>query len=69
MPGHKKSPGDFSPGLQLDKLKFESVVCHGEWTAFSYALIVLSGVVTDDVWLFHLNIEVLFNKIDGSEDR
>ena len=45
------------------------MVCHGEWTTFANALIVLSGVVTDDFWLFHLNAEVLFNKIDGSKDR
>ena len=53
----------------LQKLEFGSMVCHGEWTTFANALIVLSGVVTDDFWLFHLNAEVLFNKIDGSKDR
>ncbi len=41
----------------------------GKRTSFANALIVLSGVAAHDSLLFHLNTEVLFNKIDGGDDR
>ena len=40
----------------------------GKRTAFSDALIVLRGVMAYDLRLFHLNVELLPYKVNGSKD-
>ena len=45
-----------------------SVVCRGERTALSDALVVLRGIAADDLVLFHLDAEMLSDEINGSQD-
>lgn len=45
-----------------------SMVCFGEWTAFTDALIILCREVTHDFRFFHFNPKVIFHKIDSRKD-
>ena len=40
----------------------------GKGAALSDALIVFRGVMAYDLWLFHLNAEMLPYKVNGSKD-
>ena len=46
-----------------------SVIRLGKRTALPNALIILRRVAAHDLRLFHLDIKVLFYKIDSSKDR
>lgn len=35
-----------------------------KWTAFSNTLVILCGIAAHYLWLFHLNPEVIFHKIN-----
>ena len=45
-----------------------SVIRFGEWTALPDALVVLGGIVADDLAGLHLHAEVLFYEINGGEN-
>ena len=40
-----------------------------EWATFADALVVLIGIIADDIRLFHFHTELLFGEVDGREDR
>ena len=45
------------------------MVYFGEGAALSDALVVLRGIAADDLVLVHFDSEMLFHKIDSTEDR
>ncbi len=45
------------------------MICFGEGTAFADALVVLGRIAADHLRLFHGDAEMLFDKINGGEDR
>ena len=49
-------------------LDFRSNFGFEKWASFADTLVILVGIIADDIWLFHFHTELLLGEVDGRED-